>query len=171
MIPVVAALIANGLPILANALLAKGKEAVEAKIGVKLPDVSVGTTIANDKLLELKRLEIEHEESLAAMTLEQYRIEADIAKAEEAETSRRWTADMQSDSWLSKNVRPVVMLYLVGALTLFALGSINVVGLSIADGYIELFGELANSAIYAYFGGRTLEKGVKMWKDRHDPKK
>ena len=80
-------------------------------------------------------------------------------RAFEAETkavSERWQADMNSDSWLSKNIRPLTLIYILTAYLAMAL--LDGAGFKIAEAYVTLLGQWGMLVMGAYFGGRTLEK-------------
>jgi len=80
-------------------------------------------------------------------------------RAFEAETkavSERWQADMASDSWLSKNIRPMTLIYILSAYVLFAL--LDGYGYKISESYVNLLGQWGMLVMTAYFGGRTVEK-------------
>ncbi len=80
-------------------------------------------------------------------------------RAFEAETkavSERWQADMASDSWLSKNIRPMTLIYILTAYLAMAL--LDGAGFKIAEAYVTLLGQWGMLVMGAYFGGRTLEK-------------
>ena len=70
----------------------------------------------------------------------------------------RWLADMNSDSWMAKNIRPLVLVYLLLLLTAFVIcDSINI-HFTIKDSWVSLLELLMTTAFAAYFGGRTVEK-------------
>jgi hypothetical protein len=73
--------------------------------------------------------------------------------------SDRWKADMASDSWLSKNIRPMTLVYLLTAYLLMAIA--DGFGFHIAEAYVTLLGQWGMLVMGAYFGGRTLEKVMK----------
>lgn len=74
------------------------------------------------------------------------------------EVSKRWAADMQSDNWLAKSVRPISLLFLLFVLTVFTLVDFTFIDLEIKDSYIDLWQMLSITAFGAYFGGRSYEK-------------
>lgn len=74
------------------------------------------------------------------------------------EVTKRWEADMQSDNWLAKSVRPISLLFLLLVLTVFTLVDFSYVELEIKDSYIDLWQMLSITAFGAYFGGRSYEK-------------
>ena len=85
-------------------------------------------------------------------------LQADMA--EQVELTKRLEADMGSDSWLSKNIRPMTLIAILSGYFIFA-------GLSAADievnkAYVELLGQWGMLIMSFYFGGRTLEKIMDM---------
>lgn len=75
---------------------------------------------------------------------------------EQKAVSDRWAADMASDSWLSKNIRPLTLVYILTAYLIFAI--CDGYGFEIAEAYVTLLGQWGMLVMSAYFGGRTLEK-------------
>jgi hypothetical protein len=75
---------------------------------------------------------------------------------EQTNVSDRWKADMSSDSWLSKNIRPMTLVYILSAY--LALAIMDGLGFHIAESYVTLLGQWGMLVMGAYFGGRTLEK-------------
>ena len=88
-------------------------------------------------------------------------IEAKILEHEsnmQNQITERWRSDMNSDSWLSKNIRPLTLAFLLFALTIFTLIDFSFLGLEIQEAWIDLWQMLAITAFGAYFGGRSWEK-------------
>jgi hypothetical protein len=79
-----------------------------------------------------------------------------LFEAEQTNVSDRWKADMGSDSWLSKNIRPMTLVYILSAY--LALAIMDGLGFHIAESYVTLLGQWGMLVMGAYFGGRTLEK-------------
>ena len=75
---------------------------------------------------------------------------------EQNNVSDRWKADLGSDSWLSKNVRPMTLVALLVAYFIFATAS--AFDVNVKQAYVELLGQMIMLIVSAYFGGRTLEK-------------
>ena len=71
----------------------------------------------------------------------------------------RWKADMASDSWLAKNIRPLVLVYLTFVFSLLAFTDGNIAEFKIAKAYIPIFQTLLVTVYGAYFVGRSWEKG------------
>jgi hypothetical protein len=86
------------------------------------------------------------------------KIEADIAEAQEL--TKRQEADMLSDSWLSKNIRPMTLIAILTGYFMFAL--MSAFGMNAHQAYVELLGQWGMLIMSFYFGGRTLEKIMDM---------
>jgi len=78
------------------------------------------------------------------------------------EVTSRWESDMNSDSWLSKNIRPMVLVYLTFIFSLLAFTDGNIGEFKIAKEYIPIIQTLLVTAYGAYFVGRSWEKGKKI---------
>ena len=85
-------------------------------------------------------------------------INADIA--EQQELTKRQQADMASDSWLSKNIRPLTLIFILVFYVVFAMMSAG--GIDTNQKYVELLGQWGMLIMSFYFGGRTLEKIMDM---------
>ena len=168
MIPIVGALLGtlaeSGLTLLSSAIQAKGKEVVEKTLGVKIPDNPTPEDVAN-----LRQLQYEHEERLLELGIEKAKLEQEELKAllaaqanQEDNVSDRWKADMASDSWLSKNIRPATLIYILSAYLLFA--ALSAAGINVQESYVALLGQWGMLVMTAYFGGRTVEKIMEMRK-------
>ena len=166
MIPIVASLLTtlaqNGLGLLSSAIQAKGKDVVESALGVKIPDEPSAEDIA-----KLRQAQYDHEERLLELGIEKARLEQEELKAllaaqanQENNVSDRWKADMASDSWLSKNIRPGTLLYILTAYLVFA--GLSAAGIQVQEAYVSLLGQWGMLVMTAYFGGRTVEKVVEM---------
>jgi len=86
--------------------------------------------------------------------------ETDLYKTEQNNLTDRLKADMASDSWLSKNIRPMTLVYILVAYLLLAILDASVI--DIADAFVELLGQWGMLVMSFYFGGRTLEKIMDM---------
>ena len=75
--------------------------------------------------------------------------------------TERWKLDMQSDSFLSKNIRPLVLIYLTFIFTALSFFDGNIGGFQVAEEYIPIFQSLLITVYGAYFVGRTWEKSKK----------
>lgn len=81
-------------------------------------------------------------------------LQADNVEAQEI--SKRWQADLSSDSGLAKNIRPATLIFLLVAYFFFAL--MSMFGYETRGAYVELLGQWGMLVMTAYFGGRSLEK-------------
>jgi hypothetical protein len=86
--------------------------------------------------------------------------DTDLYKTEQNNLTDRLKADMSSDSWLSKNIRPMTLVYILVAY--MALAVLDASVLDIADAFVELLGQWGMLVMSFYFGGRTLEKIMDM---------
>ena len=154
LIPILTELASNGLNLLTSAITAKGKDVVEKTLGVSIPDDVEKLT--PELIAQLKIKEMDHEEVLLQMSIEKQKTDIEQEKnANEAVTSR-WVADMASDSWLAKNIRPAVLLYILTAYTIFSL--MSAAGYNVNQAYVELLANWGMLVMSAYFVGRTAEK-------------
>ena len=76
----------------------------------------------------------------------------------EKEITGRWNADMKSDSWLSKNVRPVVLIFLIVCTMLLIFIDAGTINFEVKSSWVDLLQLVLITVIGAYFGGRSLEK-------------
>ena len=76
----------------------------------------------------------------------------------EKNITSRWEADLKSDSWLSKNVRPMVLIFLIVCTMLLIFIDAGALKFNVKDSYIDLLQLVLITVIGAYFGGRSLEK-------------
>ena len=119
-------------------------------VGGKLIDKLIPDPEAKAKAqLELAKLAQDGE--LARMANE-----AKMFEVEQNNVSDRWKADMSSDSWLSKNIRPMTLIFLLVAYSGFAIASMF--ELETRGAYVELLGQWGMLVMSFYFGGRTMEK-------------
>ena len=75
---------------------------------------------------------------------------------EQTAVTDRWKADMSSDSWLSKNIRPMALIAIFMAYFLFT--AMSAFGYNAQESYVQLLGSWGQIVFLAYFGGRTVEK-------------
>ena len=76
----------------------------------------------------------------------------------EKNITERWKMDMQSDSWLSKNIRPLVLVFLVVSTVLLIFIDAGAINFTVQDKWTDLLQLVLITVIGAYFGGRSLEK-------------
>jgi hypothetical protein len=127
--------------------------ALANKFGVSDSVDAVAKAIAGDPQAAQKIAETE---------LEFAKLAADAMKNEDNNVSTRWSADMASDSWLSKNIRPMSLVAIFVGYFLFAM--MSAFGLNANEAYVTLLGQWGMLIMGAYFGGRTVEKLAEMRK-------
>jgi len=106
---------------------------------------------------KLKLLEMQQNGELAQLN-------ADVTEQEEL--TKRLQADMASDSWLSKNIRPMTLVFIL--ITYTAFGLMSAWDIEVNNNYVELLGQWGMLIMSFYFGGRTLEKVLAMRKEKND---
>lgn len=126
------------------------KKIIQAITGGLLKDI--GKVIDNLHTSDEERLE-------AKQKLQELLEQAD--KEAQDQVTERWKYDMQSDSFLSKNIRPLVLVFLTVMFTLFAFTDGNIGEFKVQKEYIPIFQTLLITVYGAYFVGRTWEKGKK----------
>jgi len=127
--------------------------AIASRLGVGDSVEAVAKAIAGDPAAAQKIAELE---------LEMTKVAADAMKNEDNNVSTRWSADMSSDSWLSKNIRPMSLVAIFIGYFLFAM--MSAFGLNANEAYVTLLGQWGMLIMGAYFGGRTVEKLAEMKK-------
>ena len=118
--------------------------AIASKLGVSDSVESVAKAIAGDPAAAAKLQELE---------LEFY-------KTEQNNLTDRLKADMGSDSWLSKNIRPMTLIFILAGYFIFAM--MSAFEKDTNERYVELLGQWGMLIMSFYFGGRTLEKIMDM---------
>ena len=119
-------------------------------VGLKLVDKFVPDPQAKQEA-QIKLLEMQQNGELA-------KIQADIT--EQQELTKRQQADMASDSWLSKNIRPMTLIAIL--LGYFTFAMMSAFGIDTNKSYVELLGQWGMLIMSFYFGGRTIEKIMDM---------
>ena len=104
-----------------------------------------------DNLHTSKEEKLEAEQKIKNMIMG---YEAEMQK----QVAERWKMDMQSDSWLSKNIRPLVLIFLVVCTMLLIFVDAGVIKFEVKDTWVDLLQLVLITVIGAYFGGRSLEK-------------
>tara|TARA_Y100001963_G_C6749688_1_gene433505 strand:- start:521 stop:925 length:405 start_codon:yes stop_codon:yes gene_type:complete len=108
----------------------------------------------------IDNLHTSKEEKLAAEQKIQELI-SDYETKMEQNITDRWTSDMNSDSWLSKNVRPLVLIFLVVCTVLMIFIDAGTIAFTVEEKWTDLLQLVLITVIGAYFGGRSFEKGKK----------
>jgi len=130
------------------------KKLFQAITGGLLKDI--GKVIDNLHTSDEERLE-------AKQKLQELLEQAD--KEAQDQVTERWKYDMQSDSFLSKNIRPLVLVFLTTMFTLLAFTDGNIGGFTVQEQYVPIFQSLLITVYGAYFVGRTWEKNKKSGKE------
>ena len=110
---------------------------------------SVGGVV--DNLTTSKEEKLEAERKIKEL-IANYEVEM------EKNITARWEADLKSDSWLSKNVRPMVLIFLIVCTMLLIFIDAGAINFNVKDSYVDLLQLVLITVIGAYFGGRSLEK-------------
>tara|TARA_R110002126_G_scaffold81214_2_gene200465 strand:+ start:290 stop:685 length:396 start_codon:yes stop_codon:yes gene_type:complete len=116
-----------------------------------------GTDVADklgglvDRFVRTKDEKAEFEKDMENIFIQ---AEADMQK----NVTERWRTDMQSDSWLSKNVRPMVLIFLIVNTMLLIFIDAGMISFKVEGNWVDLLQLILLTVITAYFGGRTWEK-------------
>jgi hypothetical protein len=104
-----------------------------------------------DNLTTTQEEKLEAKRKIKEITLS---FEAELQK----EVSKRWEQDMNSDSWLSKNIRPLTLIFLVFSTVLLIFIDSEMINFKVQEKWIDLLQIILITIIGAYFGGRSYEK-------------
>lgn len=107
---------------------------------------------------------------LSPQQLEMALKELEMDVVEMQEVTKRWQSDMNSDSWLSKNIRPLSLAFLTISLFIYIILDSSLNSFSVANNWIELLSSLLLLVYGGYFGMRSVEKVAQTWKDKHNNK-
>ena len=121
--------------------------------------VGVGMKLI-DKLIPDPEAKAQAQLELAKLAQEGKLAEIQADTVAMQETSKRWQADMASDSWLSKNIRPMTLVFILLVFCAFSL--MSAWKIDVNESYVKLLGEWGQLIMLAYFGGRTVEKIMDM---------
>ena len=119
-------------------------------VGMKILDKVIPDPAAKAEA-QAKLVELQQQGRLAEL-------QADTAEAQEL--TKRQAADMASDSWLSKNIRPMTLIAILAGYFIFAM--MSAFDMDTNQKYVELLGQWGMLIMSFYFGGRTLEKIIDM---------
>ena len=119
---------------------------------------TVGDVLPNNGVFGLVKNLIQKDPAMPAEDKEKAMklLEMDIVEMQEI--SKRWDSDMKSDSWLSKNTRPLALIFLTVSLVSFILLDGFDISFGIDSGWIDLLKSLLITVYVAYFGSRGAEK-------------
>ena len=127
-------------------------------VGMKILDKVIPDPQAKAEA-QAKLLELQQQGRLAEL-------QADSVEAQEL--TKRQVADMASDSWLSKNIRPMTLIAILAGYFIFAM--MSAFDMDTNSKYVELLGQWGMLIMSFYFGGRTLEKIIDMKEKNKDAK-
>ena len=113
-----------------------------------------------DKFIPDPEAKAKAQQELLKMQQEGRLAELNADNIEAQELTKRAQADMGSDSWLSKNIRPMTLIFILITYTTFAM--MSAYGIDTNQKYVELLGQWGMLIMGAYFGGRTIEKLAEM---------
>ncbi len=85
-------------------------------------------------------------------------------QAAQAQVSARWEADLKHGSWLSKNIRPLTLIFLTAIFTILSIFDGNIGEFTIGEAYVPVYQTLLMTVYAAYFAGRSIEKVKKVSK-------
>jgi uncharacterized membrane protein (DUF106 family) len=113
-----------------------------------------------DKFVPDPEAKAKAQQELLKMQQEGKLAELNADSVEAQELTKRLQADMASDSWLSKNIRPMTLIFILVTYTVF--GLMSAWDVEVNNNYVELLGQWGMLIMSFYFGGRTLEKIMDM---------
>ena len=117
---------------------------------------TTGTIV--DKLGGLVDRFIHTKDERAEFQKEMTQILIEMESEMEENVTERWNADMNSDSWLSKNVRPLVLIFLVTTTVLLVFVDAGSIDFDVKENWVNLLELVLTTVIASYFGGRSYEK-------------
>ncbi len=129
--------------------------------------VDVGMKVL-DKFIPDPEAKAKAQQELLKMQQEGRLAELNADMNEQNNVSDRWKSDMSSDSWLSKNIRPMALIAILGGYFIFAM--MSAFGLNANEGYVTLLGNWGMLVFGAYFGSRSLEKITEIRSKKNEPK-
>ncbi len=131
-------------------------------INPTLGNVLQGVTSPKDAIAEITKADVSLDEKIKLQQL----IYEQQNKEIESITSR-WKADSMSDSWMSKNVRPLVLVWCIVIFSLAGiLDSVESIPFQINSLWNDTFEKVMMAVVLAYFGGRTTEKATSIYKQK-----
>tara|TARA_R110000772_G_scaffold188120_3_gene299211 strand:+ start:85 stop:540 length:456 start_codon:yes stop_codon:yes gene_type:complete len=124
-----------------------------------LGGVLSGAISASDAISAITKSSISDEDKIKLQTLIYEQQNKEIE-----EISNRWNADSISDSWLSKNVRPMILIWCIVVFTIAGIvDSVETIPFQISSLWNDTFENVMMAVVLAYFGGRTTEKAANLF--------
>jgi hypothetical protein len=121
---------------------------------------TVGNVLPDNGVFGLVKNLIHKDPVLPPEDKEKALLQQDIVEMKEI--SKRWASDMKSDSWLSKNTRPMTLIFLTVSLIVLILLDSGNIGFGVDESWVDLLKSLLITVYVAYFGSRGVEKFKKM---------
>lgn len=116
---------------------------------------------------KLQELHIKHDEEMAKIAMQVEEMASKERMNEDVQISERWKADMVSDSWWSKNIRPIAMAFVVGIFFLILIvDSAIKEGFQVDAEYKDIIKYLLETIVIAYYGSRGAEKVIPQFKKK-----
>ncbi len=125
------------------------KEILKKIFGLDNIGQKVGDLV--DRFVQTKEEKAQFEKELTQIFI-------DAEKEMQQNVTERWKSDMGSDSWLSKNVRPLVLLFLIVSTVLMVFIDSGLISFEVKENWVDLLQIVLITVITAYFGGRSFEK-------------
>ena len=125
------------------------KEILKKIFGIDNVASKVGDLV--DRFVQTKEEKAEFEKELTQIFIE-------AEKDMQQNVTERWKSDMGSDSWLSKNVRPLVLLFLIVSTIVMIFIDAGAIKFNVQENWVDLLQIVLITVISAYFGGRSFEK-------------
>ena len=125
------------------------KEILKKIFGIDNVASKVGDLV--DRFVQSKDEKAQFEKELTQIFIE-------AEKDMQQNVTERWKADMGSDSWLSKNVRPLVLLFLIVSTIVMIFIDAGAIKFNVQENWVDLLQIVLITVISAYFGGRSFEK-------------
>lgn len=140
------------------------KKFKDTKVGVflkeKAPGIldSIGDVLPDKGVLGIVKNLIDKDDKMLPQDKETAMALIDLESVEMQEVSKRWASDMNSDSWLSKNTRPLALIFLTMVTTIMIIIDSTNLEFDVKHGWVNLLESLLITVYVAYFGSRGVEK-------------
>ena len=128
---------------------------------------AVGSLLGGDTIKDVGNIidnlhTSDEEKAEARQKIEQLLVEAE--QKAQVQVSARWEADLKHGSWLSKNIRPITLIFLTGVFVILSVFDGNMGEFTIGAAYVPVYQTLLMTVYAAYFAGRSIEKVKKVTK-------
>ena len=128
---------------------------------------AVGSLLGGDTIKDVGNIidnlhTSDEEKAEARQKIEQLLVDAE--QKAQVQVSARWEADLKHGSWLSKNIRPITLIFLTGVFVILSVFDGNMGEFTIGSAYVPVYQTLLMTVYAAYFAGRSIEKVKKVTK-------